>query len=302
MVRDGRSGRSLIGRHAADMEIVGYADFTGMMNGMADAFLEAMRVGVPARMLPGQSMFGQRRSLSSVDVWNEKMTSLNAALSQATREAHSAKEMAVEAHADGDLDMKREYAKTASLRTADAARLRRAAAALEEEQVVPEQTTPFDVRADVWVPALRRLKTCEGKLTQAERVHFQMIFPKFKMELVDSVWWAVATMRLNTVEGVAELGPVRWPVNAQGRSTVLSMNRSATPTGERRTRNEIVAVLEREGVVRDAAQTVTNATFRQLRHIMLHKVCGEELPDWVGPQWRDPLFMDWIVRIYADPE
>jgi len=303
MGRSARSGKSLIGRHAADMEIVGYADFAGIMEGMADAFVEAIRTGVPARILPGHQMFGHRVGLSSVDLWNEKMSALDSDLSQATREAAAAMSMAVEAKADGDEDMHVEYKNLASRRTADAARLRRAIEELGKEQTVLERSEPFDVRADVWVPALHRLRTCGGRFTQAERVHFQTMFPKFKMELVGATWWAVASLRLNTKEGVAELGPVRWPVNAQGRSTVLTLNRKAPATGERRTRLEIVAVLIASGrICRDAAQSVSNAQFRELRHLLLHELCGEPLPDWVGPQWRDPVFVDWIVRVYTDPK
>lgn len=302
MARSARSGKSLIGRHAADMEIVGYADFAGIMEGMADAFVEAIRTGVPTRMLPGHQMFGHRVGLSTVDLWNEKMSALTSDLSQATREATAAMSMAVEAKADGEEDMRVEYKNLASRRTADAARLRRAIDELNKEQTVLERSEPFDVRADVWVPALHRLRTCGGRFTQTERVHFQTMFPKFKMELVGATWWAVASLRLNTKDGVAELGPVRWPVNAQGRSTVLALNRKAPATGERRTRLEIVAVLVASGrICRDAAQTVSNAPFRELRHLLLHELCGEPLPDWVGPQWRDPVFVDWIVRVYSDP-
>jgi hypothetical protein len=303
MSRSARSGKSLIGRNAADVELVGYADFNGIMEGMADAVVEAIRVGVPTRMLPGHSMFGHRTGLSSVDLWNEKMGALNADLVQATREASAAMDMAVEAKVEGNDDMNREYAKVASRRTSDASRLRRAIDALNQEQKVVARSDPFDVRADVWVPALHRLRTCGGRLSQAEHVHFQTLFPKFKMELVDSTWWAVASLRLNTREGVAELGPVRWPVNAQGRSTVLSLNHKAIATGERRTRQEIVATLVQSGrICRDAAQTVTNAPFRELRFLLLHELCEEPLPDLVGPQWRDPVFVDWIVRVYTDPD
>jgi hypothetical protein len=303
MSRSARSGKSLIGRHAADMEIVGYADFAGIMEGMADAFVEAIRTGVPTRMLPGHQMFGHRVGLSSVDLWNEKMGALTSDLSQATREAKAAMSMAVQGLAEGDEDMHLEYKKLASRRTADAARLRRAIEELGKEQTVLERSEPFDVRADVWVPALHRLRTCGGRFTQAERIHFQTVFPKFKMELVGATWWAVASLRLNTKEGVAELGPVRWPVNAQGRSTVLALKRKAPATGERRTRLEIVAVLIASGrICRDAAQSVSNAPFRELRHLLLHELCGEPLPDWVGPQWRDPVFVDWIVRVYTDPK
>ncbi|VXB06041.1 hypothetical protein [Aeromicrobium sp. 9AM] len=303
MVRDGRSLKSLIGRHAADMQIVGYAGFIDILDGMADAFLDAIRVGVPVRMLPGQSVFGTTRNMTTVDVRTEKLSALNAALAAAKREAESARTMAVKANAKNNAELEAEYDLMADRRTADVVRLRKAVADLRAEPAEVVVNEPFDVRADVWVRALSRLKSCQGSMTQQERVAFQMIFPKFRMELVQGTWWAVASMRLNTVDGVAELGPVRWPVNTQGRSTVLALNRPATATGERRTRHEIVSTLVGSGrMCRDAAQTVTNAPFRELRYLLLHEVCGEPLPDWVGEQWRDRVFVDWIVTVYTDPD
>jgi hypothetical protein len=50
----------------------------------------------------------------------------------------------------------------------------------------------------------------------------------------------------------------------------------------------------------EAATTALNASFPQLRALVIHLVLGDPLPEYVGEQWRDPLFVTHIQRIYLD--
>lgn len=300
MVRDGRSTKSLIGRNAADVQIVGYADLEGVLTGMADAVTAAIGDGVPVRMLPGHDVFGTGAFSVAVDVRSEQLRTLEASIASARKEADAATNLAVEHGSIGNDLMRDRYNEAATRRSADLQRLQQAYEQLAAEPVEAAADKPFDVRADIWVKAIHRLKTCGGRLTQEEKVAFQAIVPDFRMELIDDMWWGVATIRLNTLDGVAELGPIKWKVSAPGRSTRFALNSKAAATGETRTRQGVLVDLLATGrITKHAAQVVCNAPLPQLRQVLLHELCGEPWPDWVGDQWREPAFVNWIVNVYT---
>lgn len=303
MEREKRSTKSLIGRHAADCQVVGHFDTVSVLQGMADAFVDAIRVGVPVRQLPGHDVFGTGKHRVAVDVRGEQLRSLELDAAAAKKEADSASDLAAAHLAKKNASMSAHYDEVATRRLADFERLQQAHNRLATQPPESTANEPFDVRAHIWLAAVNRLRTCGGRLTQEERVAFSAIVPTFRMELVDHVWWAVATVRLNTVDGVADLGPIRWKVGAPGRGSHAALNGTAPTTGEDRTRHELVATLVATGrIIRLAALTACNAPFPQLRQILLHKLCGEPWPDWVSDQWRDTTFADWIVKVYTDPD
>jgi hypothetical protein len=303
------SGRQARARHhvtSADVQVVGYVRASQLVDGLVDALVDALRTGVPVQLLPHHSLFDAGRVRVPFDEREHQRQALHDELVDVLADKEAARNRAKQAQRRNDEAAANEYdADVADLR-AKASRLQHALDELIVDTTAPAHAEPFDVQADVWAPALRSIKSSRGRLRQDEASALDLIVPQLRVEPIGTRWQGVATLRIPTSSGVAELGPVRWDIDTAGNKggqAVALARGNVVLSGETRRKPELVADLVLSGTItREAAMTAVNAPFAELRALLLHTVRGEPWPDWVGLQWQDPVFVQWVHDIYTDPQ
>lgn len=289
---------------SADEQVVGYVKASHIIDGLIDALISALRTGVPVTQLPDHAMFNTERVHVSYDLRKQQLDSLHLELQEALSLKDAARDRAKAAQRRDDSEAADEYDADASVHRAAAKRHQSAIDALREDPHTPAKPTPFDVRADVWVPTLKSIKASGGQLNQDEISALNLILPELRVEPVGHRWQGVATLRITTSQGVAELGPIRWDIDsaARGAQVVALLRGRPIDTGETRRKPEIVADLVHTNKIgRAAALVAVNAPFPELRAVLLHTLCDEPWPAWVDDQWRSPTFAHWIRDVYTNP-
>ncbi|NHC21853.1 hypothetical protein G6553_01520 [Nocardioides sp. IC4_145] len=287
---------------STDMQNVGYFKAATIVEGFVDATIDALRTGVPVSRLPGQSVFASTHVHQVVDVRADQIAALEHARDQAERLAVRARALSLAEEMDEAESL--DYAATARKARRDAAEARQKIAELRD---MPTNVAPigeFDALTDVWIPALARLRRSSGRVSQRDYLALKTVVRKYWQVRRDGVWYGRATIMVNTSDGVAELGPIEWPLGRGGKGTqALAVNMPRTRVLSRDSRKTVVARLVATGrIERDAALTACNAPFSELSAVLLHEICGDAYPAWVSDQWRDPTFVQWLVRVYTDPK
>ncbi|WP_157682888.1 hypothetical protein [Nocardioides scoriae] len=285
-----------------EAQVVGYVKKDEMFPGLVDAFIAACRTGLPVHRRPGHSTFSGAHTGTTVDVLAQRRRLQEGVILEARKKIKNAIRREIEVEDD---DETAELYRGAAAEAREELRSARAALAqIEADAKVPTTTGPFDALTHVIVPAMARLKMSGGVLSQEEVQALEAIIPSFSMELRSGKWWAIATVRINTVEGVADLGPFEWAISGRARGTArVAAQLDTVPDVGAASRRRLFGDLVRSGrVTEDAATILRNAPFVQLPYLVLHSVRGEELPQWMGEEWREPRFVSWIVSIYTDPK
>lgn len=282
---------------SVDCQTVGNFSAQELMGGMVRALIEALREGIPASHMPARRMFNVGDRLVSIDARARQVEALQTAVAEAKREASQAARLAMRALDDNESDMFAVEARKASARAA-AAETALADLRKEPEQVTPQ--APFNALTHVWVPGLLALAGKEGRVTQAQANALDVVLVDFKLFRRDTIWWGTTKLRVETTEGVAELGPVEWRVAESGRGPVhVLAKHPARITVPGLMKRDLTSRLVDAGLSRLAALTAINSPFAELPHVLLHHLAGEPWPDFVGDDWKEPLFGAWVAKVYT---
>ena len=131
-----------------------------------------------------------------------------------------------------------------------------------------------------------------------------MVVPEFRVvRASDGTWSGQAVVRVPTSGGVAEIGPIHWPVPTIGRgSQMVRAGRPVADPASSESRAGLLSRLTEEaGLPRAAAMTLLNAPFGELAPALLHHMLGLPLPEWIGPEWHDVGLLRHLARTYTDP-
>ncbi|MFF1530280.1 hypothetical protein [Cellulomonas sp. NPDC058312] len=180
---------------------------------------------------------------------------------------------------------------------------RRSLEALEAEANSEEQAdVAFESSTQLIDAALSRIATTD-RVTQAEIDAFHELTDGWSMiPRADGALDASVTVRL-PVKGGALLIPVRWEIAQLSVGTQAVRAQIDRPTGAPVVKREqTVHDLTEAGLSRLAALVVTNAPFTELPQLVREFVLGDPEAEWVGPQWREPAFVEHIRSVYLDPK
>lgn len=277
-------------------QIVGRGISSEFNLGLVLALAEAIERGIDVSLRPGGDVFSPPdRGAPPSSTLDEQVAQLEAQAEKAARKAQRAQEFAIDADSR---DEGRRYRDRARAEEARAAELRHRASKLREAAQPQSLPETIDVTADVWLPALASLVTPDGRVSQAQSSALDEVVRKFSMSYRDGVWWAQATVVMNTAQGVVELGPVEWPACDAG-SGYVYLAEPALPT-ERRDRTAMAHELVSTGGLSEAAAAAAvNCPFPALPYVLLHRLTGTDVPDWVAADWMDEAWSAWLVKAYS---
>lgn len=296
-----RRSDSVVSPDSVDGQLVAYFNADKFLEGFATAAIDAFRTSLPARHLPGQTTFKSTHMHATIDVREQQITSLKAMSDDAHRRAKRAMAFALDAPTEEEAeDWQRESRKARH-------ELEQFEQSLRELEAAPTHVDPdagFDVLTDVFVRAFVRLARSGNKVAQEDFVALKTLLPDFDIRYRNGRWCASTSIRVNTSEGVADLGPIEWLVPTNGRGVAsLRMNVDDGRSTGAGSRNHLRWRLQEEAGLRDAAaQVLVNAPFKELPYVVLHHRIAEPYPEWVGDDWREPAFGAWVTKVYADPE
>lgn len=283
------AGREILARIPADE----------LIQGFVRAFIVACREGVAARKYAGADAYVRTSGVphkSQEEVLAAFRSRIEVAERQSARA--TANELATEDPADRN--RYREAARaSANTKTQLEARL---AQLLERSpEVAPGDR--FDAYTGILLPALKRLQACGGRVTQLEYQAFNKLVPRLELVRRGALWCARAWVRIRTVEGVAELGPIEWQVGAGGIGTHQVRGRGAQglPSTMGRGHLALRRSLRQAGLTNEAAITLANSPFPELPHTVLHRLTGNDPAVDIGPEWTEPGFSQWVTAVYLDP-
>lgn len=281
-------------RHVADdatSEIVAYFRTEDLQAGFLKALASACRTGVDVTLRTDVHAFGT----DIVDGAEARRLLLEEQIKQVLNREHNAERCALDATTDDERRTWGDRAREARVKRGHLEE------ALQETPAAPDANAHFSVDMDVIRGALARVAT-QSRFTQAEYNAFRTVVPTFMLTREDNgTWRARAVLRLPTERGVAEVGPVSWPVPSPARGThAVRAARCPVPVAASGSRVLLREELtERAGLSPDAANTLTNAPFPELAAIVLHRTVGAVLPDWVGEEWQDDTLGAHLVASYT---
>lgn len=286
----------------AEREVIAHIPASALLEGFVKAFLTALRSGVPATRLAGYTIYSAAASHVAVNTWQNSVDQIERKLAEAKRKKKRAKSYAFNAEDDDEAE---EWYRTHRAASKEVKQLK---ADLKQLRQAPREAPldgPFDAYTHVFTKAMENLAACGNKVSQAQHTALRTLVPRMTIGYRDGTLWASATVRINTTEGVAELGPIEWTVGTGG--TGSQRARALASTAPRQLPNRSRAGLRRRleletGMTADAAATLTNAPFPELASVVLHHAVGADYPDWVGGDWRDPEFGEWVTKVYTDPD
>lgn len=300
-MRAGRAVDSAITADSDEAQVIAYLPGDRMLRGFVEAFMVAAGKGNLANRLPGQTTFRSAHVHATIDTIAQQIVDLEGVIKESHQRAARAMELALTCESPDEALLYQEKSREARLaasKATDEIEALRATAARSAP------TGPFDAYTDVIVPAIRRIATCGNRVSQEEATALRSLLPEFRMEKRDGQWWAATAVRLNTHDGVAELGPIEWCVGNGGRGTQALRERiESVPNSGGNSRNILrEQLLGGAGISHPATATLLNSPFTQLPHVVLHHRLGTDFPDWVGEEWREPKFGTWVTDVYSNPE
>jgi hypothetical protein len=299
MSRAGRSSTSSITADSTEGQTVAYFTFDELHIGLARGAAAAVRSGVPAKVLAGQSMFvGTDAPVAPPDT----LALRRLALEDRAEAAHLRARRALESFLSAQDDEKaKEYKSIENNALADRREALVELADLEKPPL-PRPVAPFDALTNIIVPALSRVATCQGDFTVKESHALDQVIPDYRLQRrSDGLYWGTATVLLNTADGVAELGGFDFKAGVGGRGTALLRGQlDNSHLHNEGSRAFLRSTLEEAGVTAGAALTLVNAPLPQLAFAVLHGLVQHEWPDWVSEEWRQPAFVRWVTAVYSD--
>ena len=162
----------------------------------------------------------------------------------------------------------------------------------------------FEAEIDVLLAALRTVLEDAAKATRAQISAFHSVVPDLRIDPgPDGTWRATAIVRLPVSGGVADFGPIGWPVKvtALGVQVAHAARRPSSGVLPPESREELRDRLQEQGVAHEMARTLLNSPFRrELAQLVLHRENLAMLPEWLAPPWREPGLADHIARTYLD--
>lgn len=292
-------------KHVAGRELpagrtVAVLDHDDLVGGCVDAIIDALRNGVPVEQLPGQTVFASAHVHQSVDSQAQQREYWTSVLKDARHRMRRARDHADDPNnSDAETDDYRRRAREQEKRADHAQRqLNKSFETVD----TGASSAPFDVMADVWLPALAKLRNSRA-LNQREFHALKTVLTDFRIIRREHRWVGQVHVQVNTKNGAAILGPIEWVIEASARGNHALASRIST--GQQPTplqRKSLEMRLQSAGVRRDAIHTLLNAPFPQLVHIVAHRTLQDPLPDWVEGRWRDEVFMNWIATVYTAPD
>lgn len=300
MSRAGKASSSSITLDSTEAQELANLDGRALYRGLPTAAIAALRTAVPVRLIAGRSTFHGAEVMLQADTLAVRRAVLEDRAEASHHRAVRARTQEADARDDGEANAYRDRARKAEDDRKEAlAELRTLDAPAAEPMA-----GPFDAYADVFVPALTRLATCDNEMTQEENQALDRLMPHLVLRRrPDGLWWASAKLLINTVDGVGEVGPIEWPVGTGGFGTGqlrAQVDMSKYPNNGSRTL--LKHQMAQAGLTPLAAQTLINAPLPQLAHVVLYGTAGVPLPGWVGAQWREPTFVAWVTARYRDPQ
>ncbi|GAB3868923.1 hypothetical protein GCM10028801_45550 [Nocardioides maradonensis] len=285
---------------AIDTQVVAYVKADTILTGFATAFAEACRNGIDVMRLAGHTTYHGVGSQLTLDSRAQQVAALTALLADTRAAEARARRYSLEADDAHEADSYRDAARAAASHAAD---IQQQIDELADDPIAVDLDAPFDVCADVLLKAATRLRECGNEVTQEEFAALKTVMPVLRIERRAGRFWASATVRVNTTDGVAELGPVEWTLDVRGHGaqtvrTNLSPGFNHNPASRKLLIHELKV---RGNLTANAARTLANAPFTQLPHVVLHHACGDPYPDWVGDEWRTDAFGTWVTGVYTDP-
>lgn len=282
---------------------LGMYTFDGLVVGFLRAFARGCREGLPARIINGPvtsvdpnplsprlmvNTVANRRELLSADLkfWqNEERV--------ATRELKACQ---------NDQDWRVEkYRAEENAAHIQVERILRDLADLPQVEQVRDAPTRVVTFGDILDAALRNILTCEDRVSQQKFQALQTVVVNFRMDPNPAgVVEASADVLLPIPGGGLGLfGPVRWPAGAGGKGPLAIRARQAAFAPDD-IRDEVLELLHAYPQVgREPALALVTTPFAELAHVVMHGLNGRPFPDWVGQEWREQPFVDWITTVYT---
>jgi len=285
----------------AEPELVGFFNSKLVLRGLLNALANACREGIPAERLRGYATVRSVEGTTVLKASADFRMLLEAELADHTRRVDRAMDLVL---STDDAKQRADYRKKEDLARAAAGRVERKLADLDVEEVEPLRPTTFATYSDMVQAALTNTALSSNRVSQEQFQALRMVMPRFEMRRDDlGQWTASAVLRLNLAEGgIAEFGPVHWPVGTGGRGSGIRQSRSAAHSG-RESRKVVHARLLATGRVSQArCLLLMNASFPELAYVVLHETVAHPYPDWVGEEWRAAPFARWVTAWYTDPD
>ena len=286
----------------SEPETLGYLDARLLLSGFARAAAKACREGVPVRQLPhsadlyqltGRPATAAASAHARIELFEDKLAELDQRVARARAIVLSTSDP------DKVADYSAEEDRLRALRREVTGKLDRA----RDTAVDTPLAGPFKTYNEVVTTALQHLADGPKKVSQTQYEALHTVMPDLSLSR-DShgIWHAAATLRLGTSDDtVVAVGPIRWRVGAAGRGTASVADRSFT-FNEREPRAVLVTRLTEAGTLtRPALLSLLNALFPELPYVVLHGLTRHPFPHWVGTQWRQRPFIDWVTAHYTDP-
>jgi hypothetical protein len=289
-------GRSQVSRP----EVVGFVDERALAIGFVRAFEQACRDGVPVQLRADVRAYRGSTGVQVVDTTASVRARLIAEIAENERVRDNVLAAVASARSP---QMVSTFVASAEKADALVVRLRGELAALQESVAQVHDPGSFETPTAILTDAMRGL-LASPRMTRAEADAFRRIVTDMRLEPVADGWRAQAYVRMLVAQGLAVLGPIVWEVAAE-RVGVGAMRANARdralPVLDPPETTEAMLVHDAH-ITRRAAHVLAGAPSPELAQLVLHKLAGTPLPDWIGPQWRHPAFVQHVVNRYADPD
>ena len=279
-------------------EVVGRIAAGSLERSFVQALLKALREGVPVRRLADETAF-MRIEVAGRPDSDSLISALRGQIKEQQRIVDEATRQEAAAGVAADEPRRQRWDRLATQGAAELAKLEARLARAEAQTQAPPPSGPFDAYTSVLLPALKRIATCNGLVTQQEYRAFRTLLSSFRMWHQDNRWMASASIWLRTTEGVAELGPFVWEVPANTRGThYLRAKVSPAATAAKMPLSELKEACRRANFPPIVASVLDASVFPELSYVVLHGHLRLRLPDWIDDEWRDRRFVRWVAAAY----
>ena len=286
---------------ATQAQIWGYPTSDALLGGFVRAFADACRAGMPVKLRPNLEVHRSEDRVIVVDKNAAAARALESRIAEERRAEKNAHRLAV---ATDDPEVSDAYMRDEVKSKAAADALQRRLDALLSE---PEDRAPgtFTTSTERIFQALGNIGSGEDVFSQDEYRAFRVLVSRFELiPQPDGSLLGSAFVRLPTPDGIAEGGPITWPVplRSDGAPAMRSRLGHGQSAAEHTSPQALRALLRAVGDLNtEAVNTLVNAAFPELAMIVLHWGNPERLPHWVGPEWRDHDFMRHVNEVYRSP-
>lgn len=282
-------------RVQSDAQVVARFSTRGVHQGFVAAFAAACRDGVPVVKMTGHRLVVGAGATALVEMAAAQRRSLQLREQELQTAIERAKKAYLTAVSEEDAD---EYRKVEVEKKLDLQHVRKQLLGLRASKE-SEPALTFEADVSLLAEALSNVAEHDGAFTRAQVDAFAVVVPTLRIVPGPDMasWVGEATVRLPIEGGIAEVGPIRWPVRSTLRgSGAAQLALGVAPRDDRR-RPTVVGALMDHGVGRDAAQLLVKGP-PQLRALLEADGDVDRLPTWVGPQWRQTAFVEHVLGVY----